>query len=52
MDQFVIYAAFVLGLASMVLHFVAPRTATKKDDAVLEAVDKAIEYLPKPTDKK
>jgi len=38
----------VLAVASLILHYVAPRTKTLKDDKVLETVDKAKDFLPKP----
>lgn len=38
-------AAAVLGAASTLLHFIAPRTKTTADDKVLEVVDKAKDYL-------
>jgi hypothetical protein len=33
--------AAILGAASLILHVVAPRTKTKKDDWLLEKVDAA-----------
>lgn len=38
-------AALVVGVASTILHFVAPRTKTKKDDEALEVVDKIKDYI-------
>ena len=37
----------VLGAASLLLHFIAPRTKTKVDDKIVEYVDKAKDALPK-----
>lgn len=35
------YLTFALALASMILHFVAPRTKTTTDDKVMGYVDQA-----------
>ena len=40
-------AALVLGIASMVLHFIAPRTKTKVDDQLADGVDFIKDKLPK-----
>jgi hypothetical protein len=45
MEFWIALGAAVLGAASLLLHFIAPRTATTKDDKVLEVVDKAKDYL-------
>jgi hypothetical protein len=45
MEFWIALAALVVGVASTVLHFVAPRTKSKADDAVLEVVDKAKDAL-------
>ena len=45
MEFWLALSGAVLGAASILLHFIAPRTKTKKDDAVLEIVDKAKDYL-------
>lgn len=37
----------VLGAASVLLHFVAPRTKTTADDKLVEVIDKAKDALPK-----
>ena len=39
--------ALVLAVAALVLHYVAPRTKTTKDDKLLEYVDAAKDMLPK-----
>jgi hypothetical protein len=41
--------ALILAVASLVLHYVAPRTKNTVDDKALEYVDKAKELLPKAT---
>jgi hypothetical protein len=38
-------AGAVLGAASVILHVVAPKTANKTDDKILEYVDKAKDKL-------
>jgi hypothetical protein len=45
MEFWIALGAAVLGAASLLLHFIAPRTKTTKDDKVLEVVDKAKDYL-------
>jgi hypothetical protein len=45
MEFWIALAAAIVGSASLILHFVAPRTKTKTDDKVLEVVDKAKDYL-------
>ena len=47
MEFWIALGGAVLGAASLVLHFVAPRTKTKADDRVLEVVDKAKDALSK-----
>lgn len=45
MEFWIALGGAVLGAASLLLHFVAPRTKTKADDKVLEYVDKAKDAL-------
>lgn len=45
MEFWIALAALIVGVASTVLHFVAPRTKSTKDDKALEIVDKAKDYL-------
>lgn len=45
MEFWIALAGAVLGAASLLLHFIAPRTKTKADDKALEVVDKAKDYL-------
>jgi hypothetical protein len=47
MEFWIALGAAVLGAASLLLHFIAPRTKTKTDDRVLEVVDKAKDALGK-----
>jgi hypothetical protein len=47
MEFWIALGGAVLGAASLILHFVAPRTKTTADDRVLEVVDKAKDALPK-----
>ena len=47
MEFWIALGGAVLGAASLILHFIAPRTKTKADDAVLEVVDKAKDALSK-----
>ncbi len=47
MEAILVYVGFGLALASLVLHFVAPRTKTDKDDKLLEVIDGAKDLLPK-----
>lgn len=39
--------ALVLGVASLILHFVAPRTSTTVDDKALDIIDNVKDKLPK-----
>jgi hypothetical protein len=39
LDKYVPYVGLALALASMVLHFFAPRTKNTADDKVLEVVE-------------
>lgn len=41
------YITLTLTLASLVLHFVAPKTDTKADDIAAEVVDVVKDALPK-----
>lgn len=41
MEFWIALGGAVLGAASLLLHFIAPRTKNKTDDKVLEYVDKA-----------
>lgn len=41
------YIAFAIALASLILHFVAPKTKTKVDDKIMDFVDKGADLLPK-----
>jgi hypothetical protein len=50
MDQVLLYLALALGVASMVLHVVAPKTKTLLDDKALEIIDEVIPVLPKSKD--
>jgi hypothetical protein len=45
MTFWIALAGAVLGAASMILHVVAPKTATKWDDRAADLVDKAREKL-------
>jgi hypothetical protein len=45
MTFYIALAGAILGAASVLLHFIAPRTKTTADDAVLKVVDSAIEKL-------
>lgn len=45
MTFWIALAGAVLGAASLVLHVVAPRTATKVDDKLMDLVDKAKDKL-------
>lgn len=47
MEFWIALGGAVLGAASLILHFVAPRTKTRVDDRILEVVDKAKDSLPK-----
>lgn len=38
-------AASVLGSASMILHFVAPRTKTTVDDRLRDDIDEILEFI-------
>lgn len=46
MEFWIALAGAVLGAASLLLHFIAPRTKNKYDDKAAELVDKAKDYLP------
>jgi hypothetical protein len=45
MTFYIALAGAILGAASVLLHFIAPRTKTLADDKVLKVVDSAIEKL-------
>lgn len=45
MTFWIALAGAVLGAASLVLHVVAPRTATKWDDRAVDLIDKAKDKL-------
>jgi hypothetical protein len=45
MELYLPYVTFALALASLILHFVAPKTKTLADDKALEAIDKAKDFL-------
>ena len=47
MTFWIALAGAVLGAASVLLHFIAPRTKSTADDKVLEYVDKAKDALSK-----
>lgn len=47
MTFWIALAGAVLGAASVLLHFIAPRTKSTADDKVLEYVDKAKDALGK-----
>ena len=47
MEFWIALGGAVLGAASLLLHFIAPRTKTRTDDKVLEYVDKAKDALSK-----
>jgi hypothetical protein len=44
-DTLLPYVSLALGLLSMVLHFVAPKTKTPIDDKFVEPVDKAKDFV-------
>ncbi len=46
MSDVMVYVSFGLGLLSMVLHFIAPKTKNTKDDKAAELVDEAAKILP------
>jgi hypothetical protein len=45
MTFYIALAGAILGAASVLLHFIAPRTKTTLDDSALKVVDSAIEKL-------
>lgn len=47
MEFWIALAGAVLGAASLLLHFIAPRTKNKVDDKIVVVLDKAKDYLPK-----
>jgi hypothetical protein len=47
MDFWIALAGAVLGAASLILHVVAKRTKTKKDDWLRDRVDEVKDALPK-----
>ncbi len=47
MTFWIALAGAVLGAASVILHFAAPRTKATWDDKLVEVVDKAKDALPK-----